>query len=202
MIVFYIVFVAVLAVFIYFLTRFSFALLLRGFVPMLPSRPWVVEEIMSELELKNDTPVIVAFSSGRSGLIHALEKKYPQAVLTGVEPHFFSYVVARVQTYLRFTRIKVIRQPVHRVDVKQADLVYSHLYPDDMRGLGKKLKFECRPDTIVVSTGFNIPDLAPAKIVDLPDRRGRLDWLSKNQKLFQRKSKKFKKEKKAFYYVI
>ena len=100
------------------------------------------------------------------------------------------------------TKINVQRHPVHRTNVKEADFIYSHLYPDKMRGLGKKLKFECRPDTIIVSTGFIIPDLKVDKVVDLPDRRGRMDWLSKNQNLFQRKSKKYKKEKKAYFFKI
>jgi len=187
----------------YLITVFIFDLLLRGFLPFLPSRPWVVEQIMGELELpERDHYLFIALSTGRSGFFHALEKKYPQAELIGVEPSLFPYLVAKIQSWIRPTRIKVVHQPVHRVKVKEADFIYSHLYPDAMDGLGKKLKFECKPDTVVVSTGFNIPDLEPVKVIDLPDRKGRFDFLSKNQKLFQRKSKRYRKEKKAYFYVI
>ncbi len=186
----------------YFFTRFVFDVLLRGFAPILPSRPWVVEQIMRELSIEKPKPVFLALSTGRSGFFHALEKEFPDAAMVGIEPSLFPYIVARIQAMVRYTRIKIIRQPVHRVNVRQADFIYCHLYPDSMHGLGKKLKFECRPNTIILSAGFNIADLEIKKTIPLEDRRGKLDWLSKNQKLFQSKKKKYKKENKAFIYVI
>lgn len=188
--------------FFYLVGRFAFDVLLRGFLPFLPSRPWVVGQIMNEVKLKNDSPVIIAFSTGRSGLVHSLEKEYPKAEITAVEPYLFAYLYSYFQASIRTTKIKVVYQPIHRVDVGRADFIYSHLYPDDMEGLGPKLKFECKPGCIVISTGFNIVHLKPKKSIPLPDRKGRLDWLSRNQRLFQSKKKKHKKEKKAFYYEI
>ena len=186
----------------YFLVTFIFDLLLRGFVPFIPSRPWVVEQILYEMDINKPEPIMVALSSGRSGFFHALEKKYPNARLIGVETDLFPFIVSKVQSWIRRTRIKVIKSSIHHVDVKKADFIYSHLYPDKMQGLSAKFKFECRPGTVIVSTGFNIPYLEPKKVVDLPDRKGRLDFLSKNQNLFQRKSRLFKKEKKAYFYEI
>ncbi len=200
--IFYIILAGILLIFAYFFTVFVFDLLLRGFAPFIPSRPWVVEQLMAEIDLKKENPTFLAFSSGRSGFFYALSKRYPHSIMVGIEPSFFPYLVAKVQGYLRFRRLVIYRQKIHRVDVSQADFIYSHLYPKKLRGLGKKLKFECQPGTIIVSTGFNIPYLEPFKIVDLPDRKGRLDWLSKNQELFQSKRKRFKKEKKAYFYEI
>jgi len=186
----------------YLIVIFIFDILLRGFVPFIPSRPWVVQQILSELEIPQSNPKMFAFSAGRSGFFRALEKKYPDAVLVGVESDLFPYLVAKTQSFLRQTKIKVVRQPIHRLDVKDADFIYSHLYPDKMTGIGSKLKFECRPGTKIVSTGFNFRILTPKKVIELPDMKGKFTWLSKNQNLFQRKSKKFKKEKKAFFYEI
>ena len=179
-----------------------FDFLLRGFLPFIPSRPWVVEQLAREISLPDKEINIVAFSSGRSGFFHALGRKYPKAKMLGVESETFPFAVAWFQALIRSTSIKIVKQPIHRVDVSQADFIYIHLNPGQMQGLGKKLKFECRPDTVIISTGFNVPPLIPKKVIDLPDRRGRLDWLSKNQKLFTRKSKQFKKEKKAYLFFI
>ena len=186
----------------YVLTRFIFDLLLRGFAPFIPSRPWVVSQILSELKIPQKKPKLYAFSSGRSGFFHVLEKRYPDATLIGIEPNLFPYIVAKVQTLIRKTKIKVIHRAVHRADIKDADFIYSHLYPDKMRGLGRKIKFECKTGTQIISTGFSFPFLNAKKFVDLPDRKGKLSFLSKNQKLFQRKSQLYKKEKKAFFYEI
>jgi hypothetical protein len=191
-----------IAIPIYFITIFIFDLLLRGFVPFIPSRPWVIDEIMSELELGNRNKKFIALSTGRSGFMHVLEKKYPEAEIIAIEPSLFPFLVSKLQILLRHTKIKVHFQKIPYVDVSDADFVYSHLYPDEMEGLGPKLKFECKTGAKIVSTGFNIARLKQYKIVELTDRKGRLDFLSKNQKLFQRKSKRYKKEKKAFFYEI
>lgn len=193
---------AIIITIVYFTTRFLFDILLRGFLPFISSRPWVVEQIINEFKLTEGRQNCIAFSTGRSGLFHALEHKYPQAKLTAIEHSLFPFLVSWAQTIIRQTSIKVKYEKIHRVNVKEADIIYCHLYPDDLRGMGKKFKFECQPDTIIISTGFNITDLSLNKAISLEDRRGKLDWLSKNQKLFQRKSKKFKKENKAFFYKI
>ena len=187
---------------IYILVKFLFHFLLRGFSPFIPSRPWVVEQIMSELEIPQKNPKLLALSSGRSGFFRALEMKYKKAELCGVEPYLFSFLAAKVQKIIRHSRIKIIRQTIYHVDYRNADFIYCHLYPDQMDALGPKLKFECKPGTQIVSTGFNIVHLKPTKVVDLPDHKGRLDWLSKNQKLFQLKKNKHRKEKKAYFYEI
>lgn len=186
----------------YFITRVIFDLLLRGFMPFIPSRPWVVEQLLDELELPKKDAVCLAFSTGRSGFFHALEKRYPKNRLLANEHAKFPFMLAKLQAIVRSTKIKFFYQRVHRVNVKEVDFIYCHLDPEYLRGMGKKFKFECKPDTIIVSTGFNISDLEPFKIISLEDRKSKFDWLSKNQKLFQLKSKKYKKENKAFFYRI
>ena len=199
----YIVPIILFAVPGYFILVFIFDLLLRGFHPFIPSRPWVTEQLMPEIILKKNRPIeILAFSSGRSGFFYSLGSKYPKAKLFGYEQNLFPFLVAKVQAFIRQTDIEIKRSAVHRTDVSKVDFIYCHLYPDKMRDLGKKLKFECRSGTKIVSTGFNIPFLDPVKIIELPDKKGRFSFLSKNQNLFQSKRSKYKKEKKAFFYEI
>ena len=168
----------------------------------MPSRRWVVKQIMGELDIAQKNPKFIALSSGRSGFFRALELKYKNAEFLGVEPYFFSFLVAKAQKIIRRSSMKIIHEEIYHVNYYDADFIYCHLYPDQMDALGPKLKFECKSGTQIVSTGFNIMYLKPKKIVELPDHKGRLDWLSKNQKLFQLKNKKHKKEKKAYFYEI
>jgi hypothetical protein len=187
----------------YFALIFIFDLLLRGFYPFIPSRPWVVEQLMVEIKLRENKAIkVLAFSSGRSGFFYSLREKYPKAELIGYEHSLFPFLVAKTQNLIRRSKIEVRKSMIHRVEVADADFIYCHLNPDQMRDLGKKFKFECRPGTKIVSTGFNIPFLEPVKIIELPDKKGRFNFLSKNQNLFQSKRKKFKKEKKAYFYEI
>jgi hypothetical protein len=184
------------------ITRFLFELLLRGFVPFLPSRPWVVNQILNELVIRRERPVCIALSCGRSGFFYALKKRQPEAVLIGIQPKLFQYVVAKIQIWIRRRDIKIIHEPIRRANVKDADFIYCHLYPDAMEGLGEKLKFECRTGTQIVSTGFNIPHLEPTKVIDLFDEEGRYNFLLKNRSISQPSRKKWRKEKRAYFYEI
>lgn len=199
---YYLIVVGTRILLIYLATMFLFDILLRGFTPFFPSRPWVVKQILDELEIPQKNPKFLALSTGRSGFFHALEKKYPNAEYLAVEPGLFPYIVSVVQSWVRRSKIKIVHTNIQHVRYKDFDFIYSHLNPDKMRGLGKKMKFDCKTGTQIVSTGFNFASLNAKKIVPLPDRKGRLDWFSKNQKLFQSKAKKFKKEKKAFFYEV
>jgi hypothetical protein len=199
---FYIVVVGVISTAVYILTKLIFDLLLRGFTPFISSRPWVVDLLLEEIKFRKNTPVIYALSCGRSGFFHALEKKYPEAYLVGFETDVFPFLVAKIQNLIRRTKIRVRYSKIHHINFEKADLVYNHLYPDKMVGLGKKMKFECKSGTQVLSTGFNVKGLDLAKTILLPDGKGRWDFLSKNQKMFQKTASKFKKEKKAFFYEI
>ena len=90
----------------WFVFIFVFDLLLRGFMPFLPSRLWVVDQIMAELEFKNDQPYVIALSTGRSGLLRSLEKKYPGGTFVGVQHKLFPYMVSKFQSWIRQTDIQ------------------------------------------------------------------------------------------------
>ena len=191
----------------YILVKLFFDILLRGFAPIISSRPWVVEVTLNNLKLKKYS-LVYGLGSGRSGFLHEFKKMYPQTEVIAIEHDRFPYLVAKVQIIVRWlffhsAKIKVIRAPIYKIEISQADFVYCHLYPDHMAGLGKKLRFEVRPGTPIVSNGFLIPDLEPKKIVTLPERKGRLAWLSRDKGLlFKSKRKKSKKENKVFFYEI
>lgn len=184
------------------LVGFIFDILLRGFSPFIRSRPWVVDQILEILSLPIGTKRVVGISSGRSGVMHEFRKYYPDVEVDAYEYRFFPYLVSLVQSKLRRSGIRIHYAKVRHVDVKKAGFIYVHLNPDQMRSLGQKLRFECSPGTIVISTGFNIPYLNAYKVLPLKDRKNRFDWLSKNLELFSRKSRKFKKEPKAYFYEI
>ena len=190
----------------YILAKFILDLLLRGFAPFIPARPWVVEATANNLKLKK-YECAYALGSGRSGFIHEFEKLFPDSRVFAVEYDRFPFLVASSQILIRkllgSSRIKIIKSSIHRLNISDADFIYCHLYPEQMGGLGKKLKFECRPGIQVVSNGFLIPDLEIKRTVDLPEKKGRLSWLSRNKGLlFKSKQKKSRKENKVFFYEI
>jgi hypothetical protein len=190
----------------YLLVLLTFDVLLRGFAPFIPSRPWVIDKILNNLKLKHYQR-LYAFGAGRSGFLYEFQNLFPETEIVGIEYMRFPYLVAKTQLFLRRilmlkTNIRVIYSKIRDVDISGAEIIYSHLYPEHMEGLGQKLKFECQPGTIIISNGFIIPGLETNKMVTLDERKGRFAWLSKNRELFKSRRKKSVKENKVYFYEI
>ncbi len=188
-----------------FFTKQIFNFLLRGFAPFIPSRPWVVDQLMQEvvkLPLKKQFNM-VSIGSGRSGLSHGIEKAYPDARIVGVEDSVLSYFLSKLQVFVQGSNIMVkMNKDSYNVNVSDKDLVYLKLDIDDLREIDRKLKFECKTGVIIISNGFVIPGFTPIRVVKLDDRKGRFSFLGRNREFFTKKRKKHKKENKFYFYEI
>ncbi|MDA3840491.1 MAG: hypothetical protein PF572_05340 [Patescibacteria group bacterium] len=195
------------AVVIYYISIVVFDFVLRGFVPFIASRPWVVNQVNDHLKkLKiNNLPKFKALSlgSGRSGFFASLEERYPEAGLEGHEKGFLYFSLSWLQAFLRRSHIKVRRsRHFHRVTVSDADLIYCYAPSlETIKELGDKFKFECKPGTIILSNGFVVPFLEVKDIIELSDSKGRYSYLSKNRFLLK-KNKRANKENKVYVYVV
>jgi len=194
-----------LAALAYLILIFIFDLLFVGFAPFLPSRPWVIDRIINNLKLKRYRKIF-AFGSGKSGFLLEFEKIFPETAIIGAEPAFFAFLVDSCQIFLRKilrgARLKVIWRQPEKIDVWDAEIIYSHLPPDKLETLGRKLLFECQSGTIVISNGYVIPGLDPYKIVALDPRPARWRWLQKSRDIFRSKRKKSVQENKVYFYEI
>ncbi len=195
-------YIGVLVVAIYFVTIFIFSVLLRGFAPFISSRPWVIKQILDEIELKSNS-IIYSFGSGKSGFLYAIGKKYPDSILIGVEWLILPFISSKIQVFLRKEKIKVLfKRNLREVDIKRANLIYCYLDVDILKDLAKKFKFECRSGTKIISNGFVIPGLEPIKVLELTEKKGRFGFLLKNRRLWLPKRKRSKKENKVYFYEI
>lgn len=191
--------------FLLFIGKQIFNFLLRGFAPFIPSRPWAVDQVMDEIKkmpLKKGFNT-VSIGSGRSGLSHAIEREYPDARIVGVEDTLLSTFISWLQVFLQGSNIIVkYHKNLHNINISDKDLVYLKLDVDKLREMDKKLKFECRTGTIIISNGFLVPNFVPKKIVKLDDRKGRLSFFGRNRSLWTSKKKVHKKENKVYIYEV
>jgi len=178
-----------------------FDFLFSGFAPFFVSRPWVIEKLLSEISKEGIQPgdCFVSIGSGRSGLLHALEKKYPNGKYIGVEDSFWSTLISRTQVFLKRSKIKVLHQELFRVDVSEADLIYCKLDLKKLRELEKKFKFECKSGALILSNGFVIPNMNSKKEIILEEKKARFSALAFE---FKSKMKKSKKENKVYVYEV
>jgi hypothetical protein len=190
--------------FFYFLIRFTFDLLLRGFAPVVSSRPWVIATLIDELKKGKirDNPVFYSLSCGKSGFLYFVGKAFPHATLIGVEHDFFPYLMEKLQVMIRLLDIKVVYEKrLYNLDVKRANVIYCYLGVEYLRELPKKFKFECKPGTLIISVGFPIPNLPEKKVLEISQQQGRLSFLSK-RKLFSSKKKEAKRPHLIYIYEI
>jgi len=189
----------------YFVTRVVFDILLRGFAPLVSSRPWVISILAEELKkekIKNN-PVIYSLSCGKSGFLLGMGGIYPNAELIGVEHDLFPFILEKIQLIIRFSHIKAFYQKkLYKLDIKRADLIYCYLDVEILRELPKKFKFECKPGTIILSNGFPIPNLVEKRSVDISDKKRKFAFLSKSKKLLSSKEKEGKRANLVYFYEI
>jgi len=203
---YYVIGLSIVGLFLYYIiTRFTFDILLRGFAPFISSRPWAVARLLEELDKEQirKKPVIYSLSCGKSGFLLEAGKKYYQAELIGVEHDFIPYILEKIQLFLRRSDIRIIhKKNIYKLDVSKADLIYCYLDIHILRDMPKKLKFECKPGTIIVSNGFPIPNLPEKRSVEIPDQPRKLGFLSRRKKLIAPKAKENKRANLIYIYEI
>lgn len=161
-------FLITIFIFLLFLLVFSsiqfYNIIFRGFAPFISTKFEAILTILSDLNLKGDEH-IYELGSGKAGFLRAVEQKFSNTKLTGVEYSFFPYFLAKIQIILANSKIKLIKKDMFDVDLKDADVVYCFLMPEMMALLEKKFKTECRPGTLIISYHFRMPNTEPEKIL-------------------------------------
>lgn len=169
----------------YLIIKLLFDLLLRGFAPIVSSRPWVIQSLIEELHKEKipESPTIYSLSCGKSGFLYFVGMNFQDATLIGVEKRLLPYVIAKLQSIVRFLNIKVLySRHFHRLDLTKADIIYCYVGINVLRELSDKFKFECKPGTIIISIGFPIPGLSELRVIAIPQRIGKsFSWFTKKQ---------------------
>jgi hypothetical protein len=197
-----IIHVAVLAIVLFSLFIFFRQILFFGFTPFLPSRPDVIEKILSELAIKKGMAVY-SLESGRTGFLGITEKKHPGLKLVGVKNESFGCLMAKLQAFLKGSKIKVKKVDFYKIDIRDANIVFCYLDTKDLREMYKKLKIEPRSGAIIVSLGFVIPYLEPLKIVKTEEKKRWYNFfIGRHEKIITEKEKEFKRDNKIYFYEV
>ncbi len=167
-----------------------FNIIFRGFAPFVSTETEVIKRLLADLNLK-DHSVVMELGCGKAGFLHAVEAKFPNLELIGVEHAILPYFMAKLQASLRGSNMHIVRQDLYKADVTRADLIYCYLTQSMMEQLEKKFKFECKRHCRVVSYRFPIPAFNPEKVVEFQETKKQPKF-RKLAKFIQRLSKKKK----------
>lgn len=107
--------------------------------------------------------------SGTGGLLLRLARGRPNCRFVGIETAPLPYLLARLTKRRR--NLELRWGDFWRDDLAEYDIVYAFLSPVPMARLWDKARAEMQPGSLLVSNSFPVPGMAPAHVVDVPDRR-------------------------------
>lgn len=142
----------------------------RGEVPLFLSSRDTAEALLALLPEQSGLSV-VDLGAGTGLLLRRLAQSRPEARFVGVEHAPLPYLAARWNAR-RLDNFSVERCDIWHYPLTGMDVVYAFLSPRVMQRLWQKAQAEMRPGTLLVSSSFPVPDVAPAQVIDVPDRRG------------------------------
>jgi len=157
--------IAVLAFIAIILSIHFFYVLFAGYAPIISTGDKTVKKILEEMSPKKGCSVY-ELGCGNAGFLRAAENKFPHIKkLVGVEYFFLPYLIGKIQTGLRKSKIKIIKKDCLRINLGEADIIYCFLNKPMMEKLREKFKKECRPGAQIISYKFRLPDMRPEKII-------------------------------------
>ena len=142
--------------------------LLTG-TPPLPSSPAVKRAMLAALPNKLEGTVY-DLGSGWGGMAFALARRYHDCRVIGFEISPLPWLISRLRLLLKPTPNLQFRfRSFHKVSQEDAVLVVCYLGPRAMKQLKLKLEAELKPDTLVLSIFFRVPDWRPESEHMAPD---------------------------------
>lgn len=151
----------------FFLVQF-YNILFRGFAPFVSTHPSIISRITLDAE-ELQGKKIYELGCGSAKFLSALEQKFPEATLVGIEYSFLPWLIARCRLAAAGSKIKLVKKNIFKINLADADLIYCYLSIKTMKELALKFKQECKPGTQIISYIFSLPDLLPTKTIELED---------------------------------
>ncbi|UCJ17246.1 class I SAM-dependent methyltransferase [Pseudomonas sp. MM211] len=127
-------------------------------------------ELARLLEERGERFAFVDLGCGPAGTLLWLARRFPQAQFTGVETAPLSCAIAWLRSIgQRNCRIRY--QNLWRSDLAAIDVAYCFLSPAPMLALWDKARLELPAGAWLISNTFEIPGVAPQRVVALKDWR-------------------------------
>jgi SAM-dependent methyltransferase len=141
----------------------------RG-VPFISSPRYDIESICSAVELKPGE-IIYDLGCGKANLLTVASRKFG-ARGVGYEISLLPYVWAKLRIWFFRADVQMRLADFFKADLGEADVVFCYLFPEIMAKLEPKFRSQLKPGSRVVSYAFQLPNIAPIKVVDGNEPRG------------------------------
>jgi len=151
-----------------------FGLILAKGVPFIsiPKNDW---RKMSEAAELKPGQIVYDLGCGKANLLTTAVKNFGVRGI-GYEISPWPYVWAKWRIWLSGADVEVRMRNFFQADIKNADVVFTYLFPQVMVELEPKFISELKPGAKVVSYAFVLPSIKPIKVISATPR---FSWLTK-----------------------
>lgn len=131
--------------------------------PYVPSNTSALNNLLANVDL-SDRKKFYELGSGDGKVISKIAQKYTDMECIGIEYNYTAYLLSLFRNLFLERKVKYFRKDFFKVDLKDADVVFTYLFPDVMQKLHEKFKKELKPGAIVISNTFAINDMEPISV--------------------------------------
>jgi hypothetical protein len=133
-------------------------------VPFYPSRPIVYQELIGLLP--DDQKIkLIDIGSGMGGLCLKIALAKPEAQVTGIEIAPLPWLISTLRATLNKSRTRFKLGNYNALNFADYDVIFAYLSPAAMSDLWCKAQAEMRPQTVLLSYEFEIPNVRPDRII-------------------------------------
>jgi hypothetical protein len=129
-------------------------------VPYYPTPEDIDSKILEFIPTKSEQNKTIYFADlgcGTARLLLSLARARPDVEFYGVELSFVPYLISKIRSFF-VKNLTIEIKSFWKLDFSKFDVIYTFLSPAPMEQLGKKSCVELKPDAILVSNTFRIPN--------------------------------------------
>lgn len=142
-------------------------------VPFIPTPRAIIDGMIEYAELKPNERVY-DLGAGDGRVLLAAEKAEPTIRATGYEGAFGVWLLSMLRMHLRRSNVTMKCQDFMKIDLSDADVIFTYLSIDSMKKLKPKFDAELKDGARVISHAFRVPAMTPdrERMVTMPMGRG------------------------------
>lgn len=153
-VIFYLLFLIVLAFFLILIFLELFQDFALGKVPFIPTTKKNIKKILQEIDTNPTPKIIYDLGAGDARFLILASKKFPQSQVIGYENSVGPYLLARLRILFSRSKAKLYFKNFFKQNISNADVVFCFLGPEQMEELKQKFDKELKPGTKIISSTF------------------------------------------------
>lgn len=134
-------------------------------VPYYPSRKSVWEALATLMDRSSPGQRFIDIGCGMGGCAKFIKKKYPQALVYGIELALLPWCICKLRTILQKNAPLWFFGDYQKLNFSDYDVIFSYLSPAAMDDLETKLSKELLPEKLFASLEFKLPNWKPARTI-------------------------------------